>query len=201
MSIDDPDRLRGDIERTQLRLRGDVDEFADRVSPTRVVERGVDRARATAGRWKDTVMGSEPGPLPDAVSAAADSVQDAPRAVRAQVRGNPVAAGLIAFGAGWLAASLLPTAGRERQVAEQAQQRLGDAGDRAADAVSHAASQVRDGLADPAARAVDSMTSSAGSAGRTVLDEGRSAAEHLQGRAAGAAEDVRTARSSGPAAP
>ncbi|MBW0106301.1 DUF3618 domain-containing protein [Pseudonocardia sp. KRD291] len=192
MNPEDPDRLRRDIEETQQRLGGDVDAFADKVTPSRVVERGADRARATATRWKDTVMGADP--VPDAVSTAAETLRDAPEAARRQARGNPIAAGLIAFGAGWLAASLLPAAGRERHLAERAHHHLGQAGGPAVDAVSQAASQVRDALSDPAAQAADSVASTAGSAGRTVLDESRTAAEQVGRRATDAVEDVRDVR-------
>jgi hypothetical protein len=36
--------------------------------------------------------------------------------------GNPLAAGLIAFGAGWLVSSLLPATRREQELADQAKQ-------------------------------------------------------------------------------
>jgi hypothetical protein len=58
----DPDRIRQEIEQTQERLSSDVDALAEKVTPSRIVERRVGRVRAAAGRWKDTVMGSVPHP-------------------------------------------------------------------------------------------------------------------------------------------
>jgi hypothetical protein len=43
-----------------------------------------------------------------AASSVADAASSAPDMARRQTRGNPLAAGLIALGVGWLASSLLP---------------------------------------------------------------------------------------------
>ena len=43
-----------------------------------------------------------------AASSAVDAVQQAPDTIVRQAQGNPLAAGLIAFGVGWLVSSLLP---------------------------------------------------------------------------------------------
>ena len=50
----------------------------------------------------------------DAASSAAAAVQDAPQVARRQAQGNPLAAGLIAFGAGWLVSSLAPASRAEQ---------------------------------------------------------------------------------------
>ena len=52
-------------------------------------------------------------------SSAADTVRSAPDTVRRRATGNPIAAGLVAFGAGWLLSSLLPASEPEQQVATQ----------------------------------------------------------------------------------
>ena len=60
MSIsDDPDQIRRDIERTQAHLSSDVDALTEKVTPSRIVERRVGRARAAAGRLRDRVMGED----------------------------------------------------------------------------------------------------------------------------------------------
>ena len=60
MSIsDDPDQIRRDIERTQAHLSTDVDALTEKVTPSRIVERRVGRARAAAGRLRERVMGSD----------------------------------------------------------------------------------------------------------------------------------------------
>ncbi|WIX84268.1 hypothetical protein QRX50_19710 [Amycolatopsis carbonis] len=55
-----------------------------------------------------------------AAASAAETLGETPKPVRRGTEGNPLAAGLIAFGAGWLVASLLPGTEREREVVGQA---------------------------------------------------------------------------------
>jgi hypothetical protein len=59
-SASDPDEIRREIERTQANLSFDVDALAEKVTPSKIVERRVGRARSAASRWKDKVMGSNP---------------------------------------------------------------------------------------------------------------------------------------------
>ena len=53
----------------------------------------------------------------DAVGHAGEAVADAPRKVASATQGNPVAVGLIAFGVGLLAASLIPASRPEQRAA------------------------------------------------------------------------------------
>ena len=208
-STNDPDQIRAEIERTQADLSRDVDAFTDKVSPGRIVERRVDRVRGVAGRWKDTVMGSpDPvdrhahpgvrdgaqhlagsvsGAASSASSSVADAAHDAPRAVRRRTEGNPLAAGLVAFGAGMLVSALLPAGRQEQQLAERAKEHAGELGGPVAEAAKQAASE----LQDPARQAAESVRSSAGDAGRTVADEGRSTAQDLRSQAGDSAQAVR----------
>ncbi|WP_232665649.1 DUF3618 domain-containing protein [Pseudonocardia sp. TRM90224] len=142
-STDDPERIRGDIERTRSALSNDVDALAGKVTPSRVVK-----------RWTDTAK--------DAVMGTAQTIGSAP-AIREQARGNPLAAGLIAFGTGLLLSSLLPSTTRERQVAAAA----GDKAGALAQPVAKAAGDVAAELREPAQQAVESVRS-------TVSDTGGS---------------------------
>jgi hypothetical protein len=230
---DDPDQIRRQIERTQDTLSNDVDALTEKVTPSRVVERRVQRARGLVGRWKDTVMGSNPlqgtgtgaqqaagrvtGAVSQTASSAATSVSDAastagdtvsgavstagdavsgavsqaPEVARRQTQGNPLAAGLIAFGAGWLVSSLLPATRREQELADQARDRATELGRPVADAAKQAAGEVKDNLAEPAQQAVESVRSTATDAGRTVAEEGRAAAGQVQEQAQQSAGTVR----------
>jgi Protein of unknown function (DUF3618) len=242
----DPDEIRREIERTQANLSQDVDALTEKVTPSKIVERRVDRARDTATRLKDKVMGSNPlhssgtvsghhlgggaagtasqaadrlsgtassatssvqdaastaaGAVQDAASTAASAVQDAastaagavqqaPQAIRRQARGNPLAAGVIAFGAGWLISSLLPASRQEQELADQAKQ---VAQEKVQPVLSQVAGDVGDSLREPAQQAAESVRSTAQEAGQTVADEGRSAAQGVQGRAQDAAGTVRS---------
>ena len=212
----DPDEIRREIERTQDTLSADVDAFTEKVTPSRIVERRVERARGTAARWKDKVMGSDSrylGGTPDAArgvaasvsgtassaastvsdaaAGAASAVADAPQLARQQTQGNPLAAGLIAFGAGWLISSLLPASRREQELAERATDAASEVGRPVAEAAKHAAAQVQDNLAEPAQHAVESVRARATDGGRIVAEEGRTAADQVQAQAQESADNVR----------
>jgi hypothetical protein len=216
---DNPDQIRRDIERTQTHLSTDVNALSEKVTPGRIVQRRVGRARAAVGRLKDRVMGSDPTPsfyggaqggrtgqaassvadtassaassVAGAASSAAAAVQEAPQLARRQAQGNPLAAGLIAFGAGWLVSSLLPASRREQQLAEQARDKATDLGQPLAEAAKQAATEVKDNLQEPARQAVESVKSTATEAGQTVAQEGRSAAQDVQATTREAAGTVR----------
>jgi Protein of unknown function (DUF3618) len=229
----DPEQIRRDIERTQAALSQDVDALAEKVTPGKIVERRVDRARDAATRLKEKVMGSDPygnqhgaggyvgdvrsaastatdrvsgtassaassvqdaassaaGPVQAAAASAAGAVQEAPAAIRRQTRGNPLAAGIIAFGAGWLVSSLLPASRREQELADQAKQ---VAQEKVQPAAQQLAAEVKENLREPAQQAVESVRSTAQDAKDTVTDEGRTAAQDVQGRAQDAAGNVRS---------
>lgn len=206
----DPDQIRREIERTQANLSTDVDALTEKVSPSRIVERRVDRARGAAVRVKDKVMGADPAQatssvadgassvassVSDAASGAASSavaaVQEAPQAARRGTRGNPLAAGLIAFGTGWLISSLLPASRREQELAVQAKDKAADLGQPLVEAGKQAAADIGDNLREPAAQAVESVRSTATDAGRTVADEGRSATQDVRSSSQDAAGTVR----------
>jgi hypothetical protein len=224
-SAGDPDRIRSDIERTQAELRTDVDALAEKVTPGRVVERRVGRVRSTAARWRDNIMGSDPGAqlrsgthrasggvrgaahsaagsasgaassaadtAADTASRAADTLQEAPTVARRQAQGNPLAAGVIAFGAGWLVSSLLPATRREQELASQAQDIATEKGRPVAQTAGDKAKEVAENLREPAQQAAESVGARATDAGTTVAEEGRSAADQVQGRAQDAAGNVR----------
>ena len=130
----DPDQIRDDIEQTQRELSADVDALTTKLSPQRVVHDRIQRARTAVGSMKQRVTGGAAqkasadggtaAPAADAAtgtvasakgtvsSATSSAAKTAGTVTAAAVRGlmaNPVAAALIAFGAGWLLAALLPS--------------------------------------------------------------------------------------------
>jgi Protein of unknown function (DUF3618) len=152
-----------------------------------------DRARQVGGSVADGISGtaqSAASTVSDTASTVQGAVQEAPQAIVRQTRGNPLAAGLIAFGAGWLVSSLLPASQREQELAEQAKQRASELGQPIAQAAKEAASDMKDNLQEPAQQAVESVRTSAADAGRTVTEQGRTAAQDVRGRAQDAAGTV-----------
>ncbi|HEY3010460.1 MAG TPA: DUF3618 domain-containing protein [Micromonosporaceae bacterium] len=107
-----PDQIREEIEATRGELAGDVDRLANRTSPKRIARRRWNGLKERVRGASDRVM----GPSAQDVTQAA---REAPAALARQAQGNPVAAGMIAFGAGLLAATLIPQTGVERRAGER----------------------------------------------------------------------------------
>ena len=114
MTTQDPDQIRDGIEQTQRELSADVDALTAKISPQRVVHDKVQRARTAMGSMKERVTGStaQKAPTDGGTSSAARTAGSVTAAARRGIQANPVAAVLIAFGAGWLIAALLPSPGR-----------------------------------------------------------------------------------------
>ncbi|MEU4562965.1 DUF3618 domain-containing protein [Actinoplanes sp. NPDC023936] len=119
----------------------------------------------------------------DKAHDAAQAVRTAPRTVAAQTQGNPLAAGIIAFGVGMLTASLVPVTDAERRAGQQLKDHSGDLTDRVKDVASdlkdelggtvqEAAGQVR----DTARHAAETTKDTARADARDVRDETRNAA-------------------------
>lgn len=188
------DRVKGTANRWKDQVMGSMPStHSTSTSGTHLGGSGggvLDSAQHAAGTVSDTASSaasSVSGAASNAAGTVTDAAQSAPSAIRRQTRGNPLAAGVIAFGAGWLISSLLPATRREQEVAEQAQQRASEL----SGPLSEVANEVKDNLTGPAQQAVQSVKSSATDAGQTVADEGRAAAGHVQGQARDSAQTVR----------
>ncbi|MGK5743139.1 DUF3618 domain-containing protein [Micromonospora sp. URMC 103] len=157
-----------------------------------------DSMRHMGGQATDSMrnMGNQAG---QRMSSAADSVRNEARSLgqqsREQAHGNPLAVGLIAFGAGLLISSLIPPTRQERQLAGQARDMVGGHSDQLRQQVRHQATQVGQnigkdmrGFAQDAARSVGSSAVKGLSA---IGQEGRSAAHDVGGQAREAAGELR----------
>ena len=199
----EPERIRREIEGTQRSLSTDVNALTEKVTPGRIVERRIGRMRTAVGTARDRVMGTASGhastagdkvgsvasAAQDKVSSAADAVGEAPESIKRGTQGNPLAAGLIAFGAGWLVSSLLPASEPERRLAGQATDL---AREHVAPVAQHAAEELKENLREPAQQAAESVKSEAADAASTVKDEARSATGDVTDRAQEARENVRS---------
>jgi hypothetical protein len=195
--VEEPDRIRDDIELTRAQLAHDVDRLADKTSPTRVAQRGWQNTKEKVRGVTERVMGAAHdggstvqdrtsnavGTVKDKTSDAVDTVKDkagdvatqiqqAPAAARRQTQGNPIAAGLIAFGAGLLAASLLPATELEKRAGRQVRDHadeliepvrgpLTETAHDLGDSAKEAAYAVRDSAKDAAQNTAQSATSTA----------------------------------------
>src|SRR4029450_469692 len=96
----EPEVIERDIERSRDDLSQDFDALAGGVSPKRVAGRQVEAVKGRFSGMKDKVMGP--------ARSAGGTVSSAKDTVAEQAEGNPLAAGLVAFSAGWLVSSLIP---------------------------------------------------------------------------------------------
>ena len=182
MTTQTPEEIRRDIERTRLELANDVDTLHEKVSPSAIAQRRTQATKNRLGSVKDRVMGSAHDATSSASSAGSDvagSVRQAPSAVRQQTQGNPLAAGVIAFGAGWLVSSLLPSTDREQQATLAAKDQVQEHSDTLTAPVKEAAQGARENLQPKAQEAADSVRSAATDAAGTVKGEAQSAKDDL----------------------
>lgn len=181
-----PDELRADIELTRAELGSDVDALADKVTPSKIAHRQVGKMRSAMRSARDHVMGAAED-VTQRGSAAADSMADAAETAKRKVEGNPLAVGLIAFGVGWLAASLIPASEREKRMAsnvkEAAQPVIDEVAEVAGDVASDLKQPAQDAakaVKESAAEAVDDVRDEASSAATGVTEQARTASERLR---------------------
>jgi hypothetical protein len=212
----DPDQIRSEIDQTQRELSADVDALTDKLSPQRMVERRVRRSRTAMTNMKDRIMGSTSDAYQTAGSAtsgvgqsvsarasaardtvagtassAVDTVRSAPDTARRSTQGNPLAAGLIAFGAGWLLSALLPASEPEQQVASQVKDFAVEQGRPVAEQLGQAGQQAAQELKESAQQRAETVKETATDAASTVTGEAQSAASDVSGQAQQSAGRVR----------
>lgn len=190
-----PDQLKANIERTRAELAADVDALTDRVNPGTAVRRRLDTAKSGATGIKDRVMGS----ASSAGSSVSDAVTAAPGAAVTRTQGNPIAAGLIAFGAGLLAASLLPSSHKEQELALQVEDKAGGLAQPVAQAAKESAQQMAADLKPAAQDAVDQVRQTAADAAQTTTEQAKSAAGDVASTAQSSAATVKESAAPAPA--
>jgi hypothetical protein len=212
----DPDQIRREIDQTQRELSADVDALTEKVSPPRIMERRMRSTRTAMTNMKDKIMGStsdayQPAgsttsgmgqavsdrasaardTASDVTSSAMDTVRSAPDTVRRRATGNPLAAGLVAFGAGWLLSSLLPASEPEQQVATQVKDFATEQGRPVAQQLGQAGQEAAQELRESAQQRAESVKQTAAGAASTVKDEAQSAASDVKGQTQESAGRVR----------
>jgi ElaB/YqjD/DUF883 family membrane-anchored ribosome-binding protein len=188
---DDPNEIRAQIERTRGNLSTDVNTLADTVNPSQVAKRQVSKAKAAVFGVKDKVMGvasNATSSVSDTGSSMSDAVTGVPGKLGTQTSGNPLAAGLIAFGVGALIGSLLPASSAEQKAATKVKDTVTPI---ATDAVKEVACNLKEGAQD----AVESVKSTATDAAATVKDESTSVAGDLKDQAQDAKDTVQSTAS------
>lgn len=193
MSTNDPDAIRHDIDRTRADLSANVDALTDRVNPSNIAQRQGDKVRNTVTGAKERVFGaaSDAGDsVRDQASHASDMAREAPHRVKEKAEGNPLAAGLVAFGVGLLAAGLIPSSRKERELVDQAKH--SDAVSQVTEEAKAAAKESAEHLKEPAQQAAQEVKDTATEGVQHVREEGTSAAQDVRSEARGSAQHVRS---------
>lgn len=189
----DPDQIREDIERTRANLSSDVDQLTDRANPKNIAKRKVDDAKDATRSVKDKIMGTA-ADLKDSspssagnVSSVSSAVSAAPGQAKQKTQGNPLAAGLIAFGVGALLGSILPASRKEEELAGTVKQKAEPLKAEAA----NVAKEMGDNLKGEAQDRAESVKETATGAAQTVKAEGTTEAQSLKGEAQDAKDNVK----------
>lgn len=199
---EEPDRLRQDIESTRASLTRDVDLLAEKASPARVAQRrwtavkekvmgSSEHARHSAENAADTVQDKASqltGKAGEKAHDAADAVRGAPRTVARQAQGNPLAAGIIAFGVGMLAATLIPVTDAEKRAGQQLKEHSGDLTDKVKDIVS----ELKDDVSGTVQQAAGQVKETAADAARTTGQQAQSSARDAKDQSRQAVSDARS---------
>jgi gas vesicle protein len=184
-----------DIDATRANLSRDIDELTDKVSPSRVVERRKQAARGRIGAIRDKMMGSSPtigsggnGPgvgsrISDTAGSVSDSAGGAVDAIGSKAQGNPLAAGLVAFGAGMLISALIPASQKEAEVAQRAVDAAKEHGQPVLDEAKSVGQQMGQELKDSAAESAQQVKETAQDSVENVKQEGQSSAQTVKEQA------------------
>ena len=185
------DRIREDIERTRGELGEDVDALAEKVRPSSIAQRQMGRVRSALSEVKERVMGVADD-ITDTAASAGEAVGRAPQMVKEQAQGHPLAVGLIAFGVGVLASSLIPASRKEQELAttlkekaEPLTEELADTARRTAENLKEPAKEAMGAVKDAAAEAVDDVTAESGMAVDEVRQSAAESGQRIQGSSKG----------------
>jgi Protein of unknown function (DUF3618) len=186
--------LRQDIERIRDDLDSTLDALGERVSPRHIARRRKAAVRARVTRVRTAVMGSamESGSTAagqarhaagsvqegaqQVAGRAAEQVRDAPEMIQQQTRGNPLAAGLVAFGAGLLLATAFPPTEAEQRAAGALQERVEPLKDQALEA----GREMKDHLQESARESAQQVKETATDATQEVKQQAQSSADNVK---------------------
>jgi hypothetical protein len=193
--------LRQDIERIRDDLDETLDALGERVSPRQIARRRKDAARARVTRVRTAVMGSAQDTgsaaagkarhakdtVQESASGAADKVREAPEMIQQQAQGNPLAAGLVVFGAGMLLATLFPPTEAEQRAASAVQERAEPLKDQALEV----GREMKDHLQQSAQESAQQVKETAADAAQEIKDQAQSSAETVKEQTSSSTENLR----------
>src|ERR671921_1668575 len=163
------DKVKGAMTGVKEKIMGAADTATTRVQDR--VHTGTEHTGNALHSTGDALHGAKDTAAAK-LSDAGTALSQAPDQVKAKTQGNPLAAGLIAFGAGMLVSSLIPPSQKEREAAQQ----LKTAAEPLATQVTDAAKDMVQDLKEPAQEAMENIKATATDAAQNVKAEGQYAA-------------------------
>jgi hypothetical protein len=188
------EELRAQLGQQRAEVSRDLDAIGDHIIPSRIMQRRTSAARQRFTDMKERVMGVAESSVDEVrhlgeagTETVTGSVATAVHGTRSAAEGNPLAMGLVAFGAGLVAATVFPASRTERQLAQQAQPALEKAASEVGPAVSHVVEEMK-----PAAQeAVADLKDAGKEAVAAVKEEASSAATEAKSDATEAMRQVK----------
>ena len=180
-----------DIEATRSNLTRDIDELTDKVSPARVMDRRKQAVKGRVGSVRDKVMGSASAAgdkVGRTASSSTGSVSDtatggALDSIGSRTQGNPLAAGLVAFGAGMVISALIPASAKEAQAAQRLTEAAREQGQPLIEEAKSVGQDMATELKDSATASAQHLKATAQDSADTVKREGQSSAQNVKGDA------------------
>lgn len=205
-------RTRGEmsetIEALEQRMAETKESVIDRVSPKRIWERKTEGVRSTLdevsasitgrtrrmenqvvrkkSRMQEKVQGLS-DQAGDNAGAMSEQARKAPSALRERAEDYPIAAALVAVGAGFALAKMLPPTELERQAAERIQSELQPLKEQA----THAGREVAGELKQSAQGTMEELKGQASEAAQQVKEEAQSSTAQVKGKAQDASTEVK----------
>ncbi|WP_426765440.1 DUF3618 domain-containing protein [Pseudarthrobacter sp. 1G09] len=177
------DKVKDAVSGVKEKIMGAADHTTSRVHDT--AHSGAGHTTNALHSTGDTLHDAKDN-VASTLSDAGHTVAAAPDRVKAKTQGNPLAAGLIAFGAGMLISSLIPASDKERQAADQ----LKTAAEPLTTELTDAAKGMVQDLKEPAQHAMDNVKTTATDGIDHVKTDSQDAATDVKDRATTAKDTI-----------
>jgi hypothetical protein len=184
------EELSTDIAQTRNSLASDLDALQDRVSPSAIVERRKAAARGRMRQVRQRLMGTvhdarstTASGMSSAGGSAHQTVEAAQQKAQEKYDGAPLAAGLVAFGAGMVLASLIPASEKEAVAAGKVVESAKEHGQPLVEEAKGQAQQLAQQAGQTATQAVQEVKDTATEGADRVRSEGQSAADSVRDEA------------------
>ena len=158
------DELEADIVHTREDMSTALDLVGDQMSPKQVVKGSTRRLTKWFESARDGIMGT----VSDVEGHVAGQGRQVSGALASQNEGNPLAAGIIAFGVGLLVGSVL----RPTKIEQQGLSAIADKADPAIGEAMQAAAELGHGVQKSTVEAASQVGEALKDAGQAIVDKG-----------------------------